>query len=384
VKVLTVFGTRPEAIKMAPVVKALEKHPREIQSVVCTTAQHREMLDQVLNVFDIHPDYDLDIMLPDQTLSQLTANILTHLDQIVALEQPDWVLAQGDTTTVMVAGLVAYYHRVLVGHVEAGLRTGDKFQPFPEEINRRMVDIVSDLHFAPTVASRQNLLREGVSESSILVTGNTVIDALQSVVARARRRVQEDWEPRLDGQRLLLVTAHRRENFGLPLQEICQALSQIAREYARDVHILYPVHLNPNVSGPVHAALGGIPNITLTRPLDYEVFVGLMDRAHLVLTDSGGLQEEAPGLGKPVLVLREVTERPEAVEAGTVKVVGTSCQRIVKETADLLDNGEAYEKMAQAVNPYGDGRASQRIVAALRGATVEPFVPSAPLQSVES
>jgi UDP-N-acetylglucosamine 2-epimerase (non-hydrolysing) len=384
VKILTIFGTRPEAIKMAPVVKALEKHPCEIQSVVCTTAQHREMLDQVLSVFDIHPDYDLDIMLPDQTLSQLTANILVGLDQVIAQEQPDWVLVQGDTTTVMVASLVAYYHCIRVGHVEAGLRTGDKFQPFPEEINRRIADVVSDLHFAPTTTSRQNLLREGVPESSILVTGNTVIDALQSVVTRARRRVQEEWEPHLNGRRLLLITAHRRENFGLPLQEICRALSQIAREYARDVHILYPVHLNPNVLEPVHAALGGIPNITLTQPMDYEAFVGLMDRAHLVLTDSGGLQEEAPGLGKPVLVLREVTERPEAVEAGTVKVVGTSCQRIVEETADLLDNSEAYARMAQAVNPYGDGRASRRIVAALRGAAVEPFAPLASKQSSES
>mgnify|MGYP005841524443 CR=1 FL=1 len=352
---------------MAPVVKELEKYPDEIQSVVCATAQHREMLDQVLALFGIVPDYDLDLMQPGQTLAELTARTLTALEEVVACERPDWVLVQGDTTTVMVGALVAYYHRGQVGHVEAGLRTGDKFQPFPEEINRRIADTISDLHFAPTETNRQNLLREGVPESSILVTGNTVIDALQSIVAQARCRVLEEWEPRLNGRRLLLVTAHRRENFGAPLEEICRALSHIAHAYASDVHILYPVHLNPNVWGPVHVALDGVPNITLTRPLDYETFVGLMDRAYLVLTDSGGLQEEAPGLGKPVLVLRETTERPEAVAAGTVRVVGTSSQRIVEETATLLDDEEAYGKMARAVNPYGDGLASQRIVAALRG-----------------
>jgi UDP-N-acetylglucosamine 2-epimerase (non-hydrolysing) len=360
---------------MAPVVKELEKYPVEIQSVVCATAQHREMLDQVLELFGVRPDYDLDLMQPRQTLSGLTARILTALDEVVARERPDWLLAQGDTTTVMVAALVAYYHRVPVGHVEAGLRTGDKFQPFPEEGNRRIADTISDLHFAPTETNRQNLLREGVSDSSILVTGNTVIDALRGIVARTRRRVCEEWEPRLNGRRLLLVTAHRRENFGSPLEEICRALAQIAREYASDVHILYPVHFNPNVWEPVHAALGSIPNITLTEPLGYKEFVGLIDRAYLVLTDSGGLQEEAPGLGKPVLVLREVTERPEGVAAGTVKVVGTSCQSIVNETAVLLDDNEAYRRMAQAVNPYGDGKASARIVASLRlctGLTATP------------
>jgi UDP-N-acetylglucosamine 2-epimerase (non-hydrolysing) len=373
VKVLTVIGTRPEAIKMAPVIKDLEKYPDEIQSVVCATAQHRQMLDQVLELFEIRPDYDLDLMQPGQTLSALTARILTALDEVMARERPDWLLIQGDTTTVMVGALVAYYHKVQVGHVEAGLRTGDKSQPFPEEINRHIADVVSDLHFAPTETNRQNLLREGMPESSIVVTGNTVIDALHMIVSRARRRVRDEWEPRLNGRRLLLVTAHRRENFGRPLEEICRALAQVAREYASDVHILYPVHFNPNVWEPVHAALGGVPNITLTRPLDYETFVGLMDRAYLVLTDSGGLQEEAPGLGKPVLVLREVTERPEAVTAGTAKLVGTSCQRIVEEAAVLLDNGGTYERMARAVNPYGDGRASQRIVAALLGRPVEPF-----------
>jgi UDP-N-acetylglucosamine 2-epimerase (non-hydrolysing) len=374
VKVLTVFGTRPEAIKMAPVVKELEKYPDDIQSVVCATAQHREMLDQVLELFDIWPDYDLDLMQPGQTLSGLTARILTALDEVMARERPDLLLVQGDTTTVMVGALVAYYHRVRVGHVEAGLRTGDKFQPFPEEINRRIADTLSDLHFTPTQTSRGNLLNEGIVDETIIVTGNTVIDALLMVVGQARGYVLNEWEPSLNGRRVILVTAHRRENFGQPLQGICQALAQIAHEYASDVHIIYPVHLNPNVQGPVHAALSGIPNVTLTGPLGYREFVGLMNRAYLVLTDSGGLQEEAPGLGKPVLVLREVTERPEGVVAGTVKVVGTSCRRIAEETAVLLDDAQAYARMAQAVNPYGDGHASQRIVAALRGAPVKPFI----------
>lgn len=374
IKVLSVVGTRPEAIKMAPVIKELEKYPDEIQSVVCATAQHREMLDQVLELFEIRLDYDLDLMRPAQTLSGLTARILDALDGVVARERPDWLLVQGDTTTVMTGTLVAFYHKVRVGHVEAGLRTGDKFQPFPEEINRRIADVISDLHFAPTESNRRNLLNEGIPDETIIVTGNTVIDALLMMVERARRYVLNKWEPSLNGRRIILVTAHRRESFGQPLQEICRALAEIAREYASDVHIIYPVHLNPNVWGPVHAALSGILNITLTEPLGYEEFVGLMDRAYLVLTDSGGLQEEAPGLGKPVLVLREVTERPEGVAAGAVKVVGTSYQRIAEETAVLLDDGKAYERMAQAINPYGDGRASQRIVAALLGRPAEPFV----------
>lgn len=374
IKVLSVVGTRPEAIKMAPVIKELEKYPDEIQSVVCATAQHREMLDQVLELFEIRLDYDLDLMRPGQTLSGLTARILDALDGVVARERPDWLLVQGDTTTVMTGTLVAFYHKVRVGHVEAGLRTGDKFQPFPEEINRRIADVISDLHFAPTESNRRNLLNEGIPDETIIVTGNTVIDALLMMVERARRYVLNKWEPSLNGRRIILVTAHRRESFGQPLQKICRALAEIAREYASDVHIIYPVHLNPNVWGPVHAALSGILNITLTEPLGYEEFVGLMDRAYLVLTDSGGLQEEAPGLGKPVLVLREVTERPEGVAAGAVKVVGTSYQRIAEETAVLLDDGKAYERMAQAINPYGDGRASQRIVAALLGRPAEPFV----------
>jgi UDP-N-acetylglucosamine 2-epimerase (non-hydrolysing) len=366
VKVLTVFGTRPEAIKMAPVIKELERYSDEIQSVVCVTAQHREMLDQVLSIFDVRPDYDLDIMLPDQTLSQLTANILTRLDQVLARERPDWLLVQGDTTTVMVASLVAYYHCVQVGHVEAGLRTGDKWQPYPEEINRRLTDVLSDLYFAPTERNRQNLLREGISDEAIIVTGNTVIDALMMTIDRLRQDGDHFRQWSRNGQRLILVTAHRRENFGQPLIRICRALAEIAARYPSDVRLVYPVHPNPNVLGPVHELLDGIPNVTLTEPLDYYDFVQLMCKAHLILTDSGGLQEEAPSLGVPVLVLREVTERPEGVMAGVVKVIGTDDRAIVNEVVSLLENDHVYRNMSQGANPYGDGRASQRIVEAIR------------------
>jgi UDP-N-acetylglucosamine 2-epimerase (non-hydrolysing) len=369
VKVLTVFGTRPEAIKMAPVIKELEKYPDEIQSVNCATAQHREMLDQVLNIFDIQSDYDLNVMLPGQTLSQLTANILTRLDQVVAQERPDWVLVQGDTTTVMVASLVAYYHQARVGHVEAGLRTNDKWQPYPEEINRRLTDVLADLYFAPTEDSKQNLLREGVPESAIVVTGNTVIDALLMTVCQLKQEGVHSQQWTGNGRRLVLVTAHRRENFGQPLMRICRALAEIAALYPGGVQLVYPVHPNPNVLGPVHEMLGNIPNITLMEPLGYYDFVRLMSQAYLILTDSGGLQEEAPSLGVPVLVLREVTERPEGVAAGVVKVVGTDEQTIVREVVTLLENELAYQRMAQGANPYGDGRASQRIVEAIRRAS---------------
>jgi UDP-N-acetylglucosamine 2-epimerase (non-hydrolysing) len=365
-KVLTILGTRPEAIKMAPVIKELEKYPDEITSLICATAQHREMLDQVLDVFDIRPDHDLDLMRPGQTLSQLTANILTQLDQLMAREQPDWVLLQGDTTTVMVASLVAYYHRVRVGHVEAGLRTSDKWQPYPEEINRRITDVLADLYFAPTEGSRQNLLREGVAEQAIVVTGNTVVDALQMTVRRLRQEDRRSSPWLSNGRRLILVTAHRRENFGEPLTHICHALAELAARYPSQVQIVYPVHPNPNVLEPVRKMLGGIRNITLTEPLSYYEFVRLMSEAYLILTDSGGLQEEAPSLGVPVLVLREVTERPEGVAAGVVKVVGTDERTIVEETAALMENDLAYQRMAQAANLYGDGHASQRIVEAIR------------------
>jgi UDP-N-acetylglucosamine 2-epimerase (non-hydrolysing) len=364
-KVLTIFGTRPEAIKMAPVLKVLETHPDRVQSRVCVTAQHRQMLDQVLELFDIVPDHDLDLMTEDQTLAQVTAAVFTHLEPVLAAERPDWVLVQGDTTTVMAASLLAFYHRIQVGHVEAGLRTRDKYSPFPEEINRRVAGVVADLHFAPTAWARDNLLHEGVPPKTIHVTGNPVIDALLMAAARPYHPESGPlaglpWE-----RRLILVTAHRRENFGRPLERICAALARIAGRYPDDVHIVYPVHLNPHVQGPVYRLLGDVPHVTLLPPLDYLPLVHLMKRCTLVLTDSGGIQEEAPGLGVPVLVLREVTERPEGVEAGTVRLVGTRAEDILREASRLLDDPVAYQRMAQAVNPYGDGHAAEYIVEAL-------------------
>lgn len=374
-KVLAVFGTRPEAIKMAPVVKELQRHD-VTEVVVCATAQHRDMLDQVLALFGITPDYDLDLMRPDQSLASLTARAVSALDEVVERERPDWLLVQGDTTTAMVGALAGFYRRVRVGHVEAGLRTGDNTQPFPEEVNRRIADVVSDRHFAPTARNREALVREGYDDRTIIVTGNTVIDALDAVVADLRRCAGAALDLGLDDRRVLLVTAHRRENFGAPLQDICGALREIAETYRSTVQLVLPVHPNPNVQRTVREALGDIENVRLTNPLGYREMVAVMDRSHLLLTDSGGLQEEAPGLGKPVLVMREVTERPEGVDAGAVRLVGTSKARIVTETARLLDDPAAYEAMAKAVNPYGDGRASRRIVAALAGDPVEPFVPS--------
>ena len=373
IKVLSVFGTRPEAIKMAPVVKELEKHADRIISKVCVTAQHRQMLDQVLGLFGIVPDYDLDIMQENQTLSQVTAAVFERLDPIIVAEEPDWVLVQGDTTTVMAASLVAFYHQVRVGHVEAGLRTGNKWQPFPEEINRKVAGVVADLHFAPTARARDNLLREGVHADKIHVTGNPVIDALLMVADMPYDPGQGSLADMPWDKRIILVTAHRRENFGQPLENICAALREIAHRHNGDVHIVYPVHLNPNVQEPVYRLLKGVPNISLLPPLDYLPLVHLMKRAYLVLTDSGGIQEEAPGLGKPVLVLREVTERPEAVEAGTVRVVGADREQIVAEAIRLLEDDAAYEEMSRAVNPYGDGHAAERIVAALLGEPVEPW-----------
>ena len=392
-QVVSVFGTRPEAIKMAPVVKELEKHPDKIISRVCVTAQHREMLDKVLELFGIVPDYDLDVMEDNQTPTQVASAVLAGLESILQAERPDWVLVQGDTTTVAAASLAAFYARVKVGHVEAGLRTHDKWQPFPEEVNRKVASAIADLHFAPTESARQNLLREGTPDECIVVTGNPVIDALQWVAALPMTSevvgllehvgVSADAETKSQGDkgtrnpspprpfspspRLIVVTAHRRENFGQPLENICGALSDIARRYDGEVRIMYPVHLNPNVWKPVHRMLEGVPNIVLTPPLEYLPMVHLMKRSHLVLTDSGGIQEEAPGLGKPVLVLREVTERPEAVEAGTVRLVGTDRERIVNEAVQLLEDTDAYERMARAVNPYGDGHASERIVGTLLG-----------------
>jgi UDP-N-acetylglucosamine 2-epimerase (non-hydrolysing) len=366
-RVLSIFGTRPEAVKMAPVIQALAAHP-EIEARVCVTAQHREMLDQVLELFQIQPDYDLNLMRPDQTLAGLTAEILQHIDPVLQKEDPDWVLVQGDTTTVMAAALAAFYRNVHVGHVEAGLRTGDKRQPFPEEINRRIAGTLADLHFAPTELSRQNLLREGVEDWRIHVTGNTDIDALLQISARQTPVQVQQWLGEWgisQGKRLILVTAHRRENFGEPIRSICAALKKLAETYAGEVQIVYPVHLNPHIQGPVHEILDGVENIHLTAPLDYLPMVHLLKQATLVLTDSGGIQEEATGLGKPTLVLREKTERPEGVAAGVLKLVGTDRQRIVAETRELLENPRAYAAMAHAANPFGDGKASARIVDAL-------------------
>jgi len=363
-KVLSIFGTRPEAVKMAPVVNLLSV-TAEVESTVCVTAQHRQILDQVLDLFAITPDFDLDLMRPDQTLADLTATVIQGLDTIVRDTQPDWVLVQGDTTTVMAAGLLAYYHHVRVGHVEAGLRTGDKWQPFPEEVNRKVTGVVADLHFAPTEQARDNLLHEGVTAESIVITGNPVIDALYEIAERPYDFDHPVFQAIPEGRRLILVTAHRRENFGEPMERIFEALREIAERYREDVHLVYPVHPNPNVREPAHRALSGIPNLTLTDPLDYLPMTHLMKKAYLVLTDSGGLQEEAPALGTPVLVLRQVTERPEAVQAGTARLVGSDTEKIVSETSKLLDDPEAHRAMAQAVNPYGDGHAAERILQAL-------------------
>ncbi len=365
-RILSVFGTRPEAVKMAPVVQELNRTPGA-ESFVCVTAQHREMLDQVLTLFDIQPDVDLDLMRADQSLADLSASIFRDLDPVLADLKPDWVLVQGDTTTVAITSLLAYYRRIRVGHIEAGLRTHDKWQPFPEEINRRVAGVAADLHFAPTEWARQNLLREGVPDSTIALTGNPVIDALLVVskqpqpesVAHIIRQsgISEG------GQRLLLVTAHRRENFGQPLENICAALKELAER--GDVEIIYPVHLNPNVQEPVKRLLGNVPHVTLLPPLDYLPMVHLIKQSTLVLTDSGGIQEEAPTFGIPVLVLRAVTERPEGVKAGVLKLVGTDSKLIVSTANRLLDNAGAYKKMAKAVNPFGDGQAAGRIVKSL-------------------
>ncbi len=378
-RVLSIFGTRPEAVKMAPVVQSLA-HTSGVDALVCVTAQHRQMLDQVLQLFNIIPDVDLNLMQPDQSLANLTADIFTHLDPVLVDLRPDWILVQGDTTTVMASSLAAFYRHIRVGHVEAGLRTNDKWQPFPEEINRRLASVVTDLHFAPTQWARQNLLREHISSEQIIVTGNPVIDALYAVlkipptpyVLELFERIDiphESLNPNLTSAqgspRLILVTAHRRENFGKPLENICAALKELAEFYGDGIRIVYPVHLNPNVQEPVYRLLCEIPNIILLNPVDYLPMVHLMKHASLVLTDSGGLQEEAPALGIPVLVMRAVTERPEGVSAGTVRLVGTDQEQIVEQSRNLLDNPQAYAAMAQAINPYGDGKAAMRITDAI-------------------
>ena len=362
-RVLTVIGTRPEAIKMAPVLHALQA--AGVESRLCVTAQHRDMLDQVLSIFGLKPDIDLNLMRPGQTLEGLTAAVLTGVGDALADEKPDVVLVHGDTTTAFAASLAAFYKQIPVGHVEAGLRTGDLSAPFPEELNRRLVDGISRFHFAPTESAKENLLREGTDPSTIFVTGNTVVDALLMTTDRMkadealRTKLAEGLPYPSAGKKLILVTGHRRESFGDGFKNICTALAELAGR--DDVEIVYPVHLNPNVQAPVNEILGGCDGVHLLAPVDYLSFVHLMERAYLVITDSGGIQEEAPSLGKPVLVMRDVTERPEAVAAGTVELVGTDTRKIVSTAARLLDDGDAYATMSRAHNPYGDGTAARRI-----------------------
>lgn len=358
---MSVFGTRPEAIKMAPLVKELEKTP-EIESIVCVTAQHREMLDQVLEIFGLHPQYDLNIMQARQTLAGITTRALTGLEEVMGKEKPDIVLVHGDTSTTFAGALAAYYNQIKVGHVEAGLRTYDKYQPFPEEMNRRLTGALTDLHFAPTPLAKEHLLKENISEDGIFITGNTVIDALaHTIEADYTFTVDELNKIDFKGKRVIAMTAHRRENLGEPLRNICRAVKRLVEEYP-DVEVVYAVHKNPAVVEPVHEILGGNDRIHLTDPLDLKDMHNLMCRSFFVMTDSGGLQEEVPSMGKPVLVLRNVTERPEGVEAGTLKLAGTEEDVIYRMAKELLDDNEEYEKMAQAKNPFGDGQASRRIV----------------------
>lgn len=363
-KLLIVFGTRPEAIKMAPVVKQLSAE-RKLRVEVCVTAQHRRMLDQVLNLFEIVPDYDLDVMKKGQDLTDITGRVLRGLRDVLIKSEPDRVMVHGDTTTTFAASLAAFYQKIPVAHVEAGLRTRNLYSPWPEEANRRLTGALADLHFAPTPRARDNLLREGVAAECVQVTGNTVIDALLEVVTRIKsssdlqREIAAQY-PFIDhNKKLILVTGHRRESFGEGFDRICDALRRIAQR--PDVQIVYPVHLNPNVRGPVTRQLGELANVHLMPPQDYLPFVYLMNVAYLILTDSGGIQEEAPALGKPVLVMRDTTERPEAVDAGTVRLVGTNMELIVSETQRLLDDEDFYQQMGRAINPYGDGLASRRI-----------------------
>ena len=364
IKVMTVFGTRPEAIKMAPIVLELKKH-EEITPLVAVTAQHREMLDQVLSLFSIAPDYDLDIMAQGQTLFDITSKALLGLDGVMGREKPDIVLVHGDTTTTFAGALAAYYHQTAVGHVEAGLRTQDKYSPFPEEMNRKLTGALADLHFAPTMTAKENLMKEGVNENRIFVTGNTVIDAL-------RQTVREDFRfdhTRLDGlgsegRRIVLVTTHRRENLGEPMRHVYKALKELVGELP-DIEAVFPMHKNPKVREVAREELGGLDRVHLIDPLDYEPFANLMARSYLILTDSGGVQEEAPALGKPVLVLRDTTERPEALAAGTVRLVGTDEGRVYREAKRLLTDESAYMRMSGACNPYGDGEASRRIIGAI-------------------
>ena len=375
---MLVFGTRPEAIKMAPLVKEFQKYPEQFQTIVCVTGQHREMLDQVLHIFEIDPDYDLDIMKQGQDLYDVTARVLTGMRDVLKEARPDVVLVHGDTTTSTAAALAAFYQQIPVGHVEAGLRTHNIYSPWPEEMNRQITGRIATYHFAPTPLSRQNLLEEGIREEKIIVTGNTVIDALYMVVDRIKNDKTLDFGlncslvkagydvGRLNGgKKLVLITGHRRENFGDGFISMCQAIKMLTEKYP-DVDFVYPMHLNPNVRKPIHEVFGenlsGLGNMFFIEPLEYLSFVYLMEKSMIVLTDSGGIQEEAPGLGKPVLVMRDTTERPEALEAGTVKLVGTNFKKIVGEVSVLLEDQEYYDRMSKAVNPYGDGKACMRIV----------------------
>ncbi len=362
VKILTVFGTRPEVIKIAPAIKELCKHPDKFICCTCITAQHRQMVDQLLKLFEIKPNYDLNIMKENQSLEYVTVTVLAQIGEIIRKERPDYLLVQGDTTTSMAASLAAFYQKVKIIHLEAGLRTWNKLHPYPEEINRIIIDSMSDFCFTHTEQAKQNLLREGVALDKIEVTGNTVIDSLLGIAATDIDTRNSPLENIPFNKKIILVTAHRRENFGQPLINICNAIKEIALRYSSSVQIVYPVHPNPNVQKPVCSILKGIINVSLIEPLDYKYFVHLMRHSYLILTDSGGLQEEAPSLGKPVLVLRQVTERPEAVETGTAEVVGTQSRAIVEATVKLLENKEKYERMVQATNPYGDGNAGKRIV----------------------
>ncbi|MCB0834743.1 MAG: UDP-N-acetylglucosamine 2-epimerase (non-hydrolyzing) [Bacteroidetes bacterium] len=362
-RILFIFGTRPEAIKLAPVIMEFRRHPDSFDVKICVTAQHRQMLDQVMEVFDLRADFDLDLMQEKQSLLQLSGRVFSALESVLVEVKPDWVFIQGDTTTVMAAGVAAFYFGCKIAHVEAGLRSHNRFSPFPEEINRRIASVVADLHFAPTETARKALIAEGIDEKIIHVTGNTVIDALLWVRERVRQhppQIAAEFDSIIGDRRMILVTGHRRESFGEGFEQICLALKDIAEEF-NDVIIVYPVHLNPHVREPVNRVLGAVKNVRLIEPLQYTDFVWMMDRSFLIITDSGGVQEEAPSLGKPILVMRDVTERMEGVEAGTAKLVGAKRPRIVGEARLLLTDTTAYEQMAKAGNPYGDGNASQRI-----------------------
>lgn len=366
-KVLLVFGTRPEAIKMAPLALKLQQNTQEFETKVCVTGQHRQMLDQVLKLFDLKPDFDLNLMKPGQTLSDVTSGVLKGLEQVFEQWIPDIILVHGDTATTFAASLAGYYHKIKIGHVEAGLRTGDLYSPWPEEANRKLTGVLANYHFAPTDSSYQNLIKENVKPETIIVTGNTVIDALLQVKDKVEKNqiLIDKFEQKFNflgkSKKLVLVTGHRRENFGQGFLNICAALANLAKRYS-DIQIVYPVHLNPNVQKPVNELLSGIDNIFLIDPQDYLPFVYLMNRSYLILTDSGGIQEEAPSLGKPVLVMRDTTERPEAVEAGTVRLVGTDVNTIETAVSELLEDTSLYNAMADAYNPYGDGTACQQII----------------------